>query len=158
MQKPKIGSCGTLVTPIDSLHNIPYREHPEATGLGEQGLLFRAKPEAANIESHAIARAPGAMFHLAAFIGAIMAWFDGAIPARLRNMVGMVFAGAFLKFLDSVCKWRSRNLQLCRFDFTRRWWRRGFRLQRPLVSPIIAWDVKSHEAPLSSDRLAVVTD
>ena len=87
-----------------------YREHTEATGLGEQGLLFGAKPEAANIERHAFARAPGAMFHLAAFIGGIGVGFDGTIPARPRNVVGMVFAGAFLKSFYTACEGRSRNL------------------------------------------------
>jgi len=60
-------------------------------------LFFWAKPEAANIERHTLARAAGAMFYLAAFFGTIVVGFDGAIPARLRNVVGMVLAGAFLK-------------------------------------------------------------
>jgi hypothetical protein len=91
-------------------------------------LLFWTKPDAVYVERHALARAPGATLYLAAFIGAIMAGFDGAIPARLRNVVRMVFAGAFLKCLDTACQRGGRNLYLCGYDFTRRWWRRGFRL------------------------------
>jgi hypothetical protein len=98
------------------------------------------------------------MFHPAAFIGAIMVGFDGAVTAWLGNVMGMVFAGAFLESLDTACKGRSRNLQLCRFDFTWCSWRRGFCLLRPHVSPIIAWDVESHEAALSPARLVVAAD
>jgi ABC-type amino acid transport substrate-binding protein len=84
--------------------------------------------------------------------------FDGAIPARLCNVVGMVFAGAFLKSFYAACERRVRNLYLCWFDFTRRSWRRDFYFLRPHVSPVVVRDVESHEAALSSDRLAVVTN
>ena len=83
--------------------------------------------------------------------------FDGAIPARLCNVVGMVFAGAFLKSFCAACERRGRNLYLCRLDFTRRSWRRGPLF--PATSRIAGRvDVESHEAALSSDPLAVVTN
>jgi hypothetical protein len=73
-------------------------------------LFFWAKPEAANIERHTIARAARAMFYLATLVDGIMVGFDGTIPARLRNVVGMVFAGALLKSFYTACEGRSRNL------------------------------------------------
>jgi hypothetical protein len=109
-QKPKVGSCGTLVTTVDGLHNIFYREHAEATGFGEQGLFLRAKSEAANIYCNALACTPRAMLYLTAFVDGILVGFDGAIQPRLRNVVGMVFAGAFLKFFDAPRERRCRNL------------------------------------------------
>jgi hypothetical protein len=52
------------------------------------------------------------MFDLTAFVDRIVVGFDGAIPPRLRNVVGMVFAGAFLKFLDAPRERRVRNTYL----------------------------------------------
>jgi hypothetical protein len=98
-----------LVAAVDCPGNILHREHPEASGLGEQCLFFWAKPETANLERHAVARAPGTMFYLAALVDGIMVGFDGTIAARLRDVMGMVFAGAFLKSFYTPCERRSRN-------------------------------------------------
>ena len=51
------------------------------------------QPEAANVDRYALSRAPGAMLYLAGSIGALMLGFDGTIPPRLRNVVGMDFRG-----------------------------------------------------------------
>jgi hypothetical protein len=50
------------------------------------------------------------MLYLTAFVDGIVVGFYGAIAARLRNVVGMVFAGAFLKFFDVPRERRGRNL------------------------------------------------
>jgi hypothetical protein len=47
---------------------------------------------------------------LTAFVDGIVVGFDGAIQPWLRNVVGMVFAGAFLKFFDAPRERRGRNL------------------------------------------------
>ena len=48
MQKPKVGLCRTLVTPVDGLHDISYREHTEAAGFGvlaEPDIWIAKRPQ-----------------------------------------------------------------------------------------------------------------
>jgi hypothetical protein len=122
-------------------------------------LFLRAKSEAANIYCNALACTPWAMLYLTASVDGIVVGFDGAIQPRLRNVVGMVFAGAFLKFSYAPRERRRRNTYLCRFGYSRhRRWRRDFCLPPPHISPVVVWDVESHEMALSSEPSVTLVD
>jgi hypothetical protein len=113
-------------------------------------LLLRAKAEAANVDRHALSRAPGAMLDLAGSIGALVLGFDGTIPPRLSNVVGMVFSGTLLESFYPVSERRLGNFDLGRYDLRGYRWRRDFWLHGSHVSPFVAWDVESHEEAPSS--------
>ena len=99
------------------------------------------------------------MLYLTAFVDGSVVGFDGAIQPRLRNVVSTVFAGAFLKFSDAPRERRRRNTYLCRFGYSRyRRWRWDFCLPPPHISPVVVWDVESHEMALSSEPSVTLVD
>jgi hypothetical protein len=99
------------------------------------------------------------MLYLTAFVHTIAIGFDAAIVAQLRNVVGMVLAGAFMKFFDAPPERRGRNTHVYRFGFSRhRRWRRDFDFPPSHIWPVVVWDVEPHELVLSSERSITLAD
>jgi hypothetical protein len=139
-----------VVAAVDCSRNILHGENPEATGFSKQGLFFWAEPESANADGYALASTARTMFDLTAFVDRNVVGFDGTIPPRLRDVMGMVFACTFLKSCHAPGERRGRNARLRRFKLSRGPWWRDFSFPPPHISPV-AWDVESHQTALSSE-------
>jgi hypothetical protein len=157
-QKLEVGSCRALITPINVVHNVFHGKHTEATSLGEQCLFFWTKPEAANIHGDTLASTARTMFDLTGLVDRIVIGFYGTLPARPRNVVRMVFAGALLKFCDAPRQRRFWNMYLFLFGLPRWRRRRDFYFPPSDVSPVVPWDLESHDPALSSGMLVALFD